>query len=92
MYAIFDVVLNHVGDVFEYTANGSGSSEAPFRDLPYPVRWRDSSGNGRADWPDAAGITGASASELVWPRELQDNGFFRRQVWGSGTGPVTSPR
>lgn len=86
LYVIFDVVLNHVGDVFEYATNGGGASEAPFRENPYPVRWRDSSGHGRTDWADAAGITGASASELVWPRELQDNGFFRRQGKGIGDG------
>lgn len=38
MYVIFDVVLNHVGDVFEYATNCGGASEAPFRDHPYPVR------------------------------------------------------
>ncbi|MFC9335259.1 alpha-amylase family glycosyl hydrolase [Arthrobacter sp. NPDC057009] len=86
MYVIFDVVLNHVGDVFEYSANGSGASEAPFRENPYPVRWRDHNGTGRADWPDAAGIIGASGSELVWPRELQNNSFFRRQGKGNGDG------
>src|SRR4051794_3645400 len=80
MYVIFDVVLNHAGDVFEYVRDGNGgASEAPFSDVPYPVRWRDENGHGRVDWPDAAGAAGATPGELVWPHELQDNNFFRRQ-------------
>ncbi|MCG2624142.1 alpha-amylase family glycosyl hydrolase [Arthrobacter sp. I2-34] len=93
LYVIFDVVLNHAGDVFEYVRDGnSGTSEAPFSDVPYPVRWRDENGQGRADWPDAAGATGASPAGLVWPHELQGNNYFRRQglMKGEGDGDFAS--
>jgi glycosidase len=93
MYVIFDVVLNHAGDIFEYVRDGNGgASEAPFSDVPYPVRWRDENGHGRVDWPDAAGAAGATPGELVWPHELQDNNFFRRQglMKGEGAGDFAS--
>lgn len=95
MYVIFDVVVNHVGDVFEYPGadgDGDGASEAPFRGFPYPVRWRDENGRGRADWPDAAGITDAPPAALVWPRELQHNDFYRRQgrMGPDGSGDFAS--
>ena len=53
IYVILDIVLNHVGDVFEYAlADGAGSGLAPWRDdPPYAVRWRDEDGHGRPDWP-----------------------------------------
>lgn len=80
MYVVFDVVLNHVGDVFEYVhEDGSTAAKAPFRDHPYPIRWRGPDGQGRADWPEASTITQVPADALVWPQELQNNVYFRRQ-------------
>lgn len=84
MYVILDVVLNHVGDLFEYEGHGK---EAPFRsepDPPYAIRWRGPDGAGRADWaehphppPPGAGVT---------PAELRDNRYFRRRGMGPGGG------
>jgi len=85
MYVIFDIVLNHTGDVFEYAFDdGSRGAEAGWRDRAYTIHWRDEDGHGRPDWtlppdsppPDAA----------VWPAELQRNEFFRRQGRGDESG------
>lgn len=83
MYVIFDVVLNHVGDLFEYDGHGG---TAPFRDSPYPIRWRDETGAGRSDWPEAEHIPGPPEDGVVWPREFQHNAFFRRQGKGGEGG------
>jgi glycosidase len=40
LYVIFDIVLNHTGDVFAY----NGNSSAPFSSTPLPVEWRDANG------------------------------------------------
>jgi glycosidase len=74
MYVILDIVLNHTGDVFEYEGIGS---MAPFRDQIYPIRWRDADGTGRADWAEPPAAPPRDAA--VWPAELRDNRFFRRQ-------------
>ncbi len=85
MYVIFDVVLNHAGDVFEYVLDdGSRVPEADWRDLPYTINWRDENGRGRREWttppddppPDAA----------IWPNELQRNELFRRRGRGGEAG------
>ncbi len=85
IYVIFDIVLNHAGDVFEYALDdGRRVAEADWRDTPYTIHWRDESGHGRPDWtmpptdppPDAA----------VWPAALRRNEFFRRQGRGGETG------
>ena len=79
MYVIFDVVLNHVGDVFEYHFDdGSSSGLAPWRgDPPYAIRWRDADGRGRADWAQLPAEPPADAG--IWPQELQRNDFLRRR-------------
>jgi glycosidase len=76
---ILDIVLNHVGDVFEYAlADGAGSGLAPWRDdPPYAIRWRDEDGHGRADWPQLPANPPRDAA--IWPRELQRNEFVRRR-------------
>jgi glycosidase len=74
IYIIFDIVLNHAGDVFEYENYGS---VAPWRDYPYVIRWRDEHGKARPDWnvpPDDP-----STEATIWPAELRRNDFFRRQ-------------
>lgn len=85
IYVIFDIVLNHAGDVFEYVfADGSRSAEADWRDTPYPINWRDENGRGRTDWTQAPANPPADAA--VWPTELRRNEFFRRQGRGGEAG------
>jgi glycosidase len=64
MYVIFDVVLNHTGDVFAYEPNGG-------------VLWRDATGTPR--FRAVENISDRPRGALVWPVELQRDHFFRRQ-------------
>jgi glycosidase len=75
LYVIFDIVLNHTGDVFAY----NGNSTAPFSDNPMAVQWRDDSGLAVAGDTDVAAIPDPSTDSLIWPSELQENVYFRRQ-------------
>ncbi|MGH7600588.1 MAG: alpha-amylase family glycosyl hydrolase, partial [bacterium] len=81
IYVIFDIVLNHAGDVFEYEGYGS---VAPRRDSPYSIRWRDQDGKGRPDWTSAPNQCPPDAA--VWPTELRRNEFFRRKGEGDEAG------
>ena len=85
MYIIFDIVLNHAGDIFEYAGYGSA---APWRDSPYEIRWRDANGIGRPDWTEAPQNPPADAA--VWPRELCRNELFRRQGRGAKRAAISS--
>src|SRR5512144_3028093 len=82
VYVILDIVLNHTGDVFEYPGFGG---VAPFRDSPYPVRWRDSTGVGRPDRPEPP--VHGPREDTVWPPDLRRNAFFRRQGNAFGGAP-----
>lgn len=85
LYVIFDVVLNHAGDVFEYILDGGTHvPSAPFRHPPYRIIWRDADGRGRPDWEE--GPVNPSPDAAVWPRELQCNSLFRRQGRGGEDG------
>jgi hypothetical protein len=64
---IFDIVLNHVGDVFAY----DGNPTAPFSSTPMPVQWRDATGTAQAQWSDVAAIENPPPNAVVWPSELQ---------------------
>jgi glycosidase len=81
LYVIFDVVLNHTGDVFAYQGHGA---EAPWSPAAYTVNWRDERGEARADWTEAPARPPADAA--VWPDELRQNRFFRRQGLGGELG------
>src|SRR5688572_5106788 len=81
IYVIFDIVLNHAGNVFDY--DGFGSS-APFRPNPYPIRWRDQNGN--PDFADFGQPGSLAADAAIWPKELQHNELFRRQGKGGEEG------
>jgi glycosidase len=85
LYVIFDIVLNHAGDVFGY--KGFGSS-APGSSEIRPVEWRDESGQARSDFPVIENIPTAERAPdgLVWPAELQRNNFFRRKGKGGEGG------
>lgn len=75
---IFDIVLNHTGDVFAYGQNGSSASEAPHSDVPLPIRWRDELGQPRTDWLVGEDIPNPPPDATVFPDELRHNAFFRR--------------
>jgi glycosidase len=86
LYVILDIVLNHTGNGFAYVCDAgeascqqSGGAEADFRSSARAVNWRDTNGKARPDWPDIAAIPNPPADALVWPNELHDNSFFRRQ-------------
>jgi glycosidase len=85
-YVILDIVLNHTGDVFAYVCDpgeqnciGAGGAQADFRPAARPVNWRDAAGTSHPEWPDIAAIPSPPPDALVWPVELHDNSFYRRQ-------------
>jgi len=85
IYVIFDIVLNHAGDVFEYVFDGGGrSAEADFNNNPYTINWRDVDGHGRPDWTEAPASPPRDAA--VWPTELRQNELFRRKGRGGELG------
>lgn len=75
LYVIFDIVLNHTGDVFAY----DGAAEAPFSATARSVQWRGADGKPIPGAGDIAAIPHPSVDALVWPVELQKNDYFRRQ-------------
>lgn len=77
LYVIFDIVLNHTGDVFEYAGFGS---TAPWVREPYRVAWRDANGAPRNDWPEPP--LDAPPEAAILPVELRRNDFFRRRGEG----------
>src|SRR5687767_5830411 len=82
IYLIFDIVLNHAGDVFAYVLDdGSTAHEAPWRDSGYPIRWYDQTGAARVDWSEAPADDLTEAA-TVWPAELRRNSAFRRKGLG----------
>ncbi len=78
LYVIFDIVLNHAADVFAYASN-SGGSDAPYSDKRMAVQWRDANGHPVATRTTPAAVPNPSRDELIWPLELQQNEYFRRQ-------------
>jgi glycosidase len=76
IYIIFDIVLNHVGNVFAYEGD---RHDAPWSDNgSYQIMWRDADGRARADWATPPTLESVSTDALVWPVELQRNEYFRR--------------
>ncbi|HVB75948.1 MAG TPA: alpha-amylase family glycosyl hydrolase [Ktedonobacteraceae bacterium] len=97
LYVIFDIVLNHTGDVFAYqcsagdtTCQGSQGSEASFSSVPYAVAWRDEHGAARQDWPVGEATVNPPLDATVWPVELRRNEFFRRQGLPQSGGDQTT--
>lgn len=96
LYVILDIVLNHTGNVFAYpcdlgeqSCQQSNGAEADFRPSARAIQWRDASGQARPEWSDIAAIPQPPTDALVWPSELHDNSFFRRQgLPGSGDDTI----
>jgi glycosidase len=74
LYIIFDIVLHHAGDVFEYVPGGG---DAPFQNHVIPIRWRDENGNGNPAFSEAPPNPPLDAA--VFPSELRHNALFVRQ-------------
>jgi len=85
LYVIFDIVLNHTGNVFAY----NGNTTAPHSNTPLPIQWRDAEGIPQANYSDVSTIANPSADAFVWPTELQNNAYFRRQGGPDPKGPDT---
>lgn len=88
LLVVFDVVLNHAGDVFAYVQGDARLDAADFREEPYPIEWRDETGRPRAEWREAPdGAAGALHPDAaVAPAELRANRCFRRQGKGGEAG------
>lgn len=80
IYVIFDIVINHTGDIFNYMINGMCQSEAEWSNTEYTIRWRDEDGICRIDWEEAPEDCHPNAA--VWPSELRHNEYFRRKGKG----------
>jgi Glycosidases len=81
IYVIADIVVNHAGDEFTYDGHGA---EAPFSSTPYDtIHWRDGVGNPVPGWRvapgDLLGDPALTPDAAVWPQELLDNRYWRRQ-------------
>jgi glycosidase len=78
MYVIFDIVLHHAGDVFEYALQQGNSiqelAEAEWSDNILSIRWRDPAGHGDPQWAMAPAHPPEDAA--VFPDELRDNAKF----------------
>jgi glycosidase len=71
---VFDIVLNHAGNLFNYEGAAEEKSWNPYRS--YDVYWRDGAGVAQGTWNDGAAVP---APDGVWPQELRANTFFRRR-------------
>jgi glycosidase len=86
LYVILDIVLNHTGDTFAYVCDSgetdcinTNGAQADFRSSARAIQWRDDAGNARADWPDIATVPNPPTDALIWPVELHNNSYLRRQ-------------
>jgi glycosidase len=96
LLVIFDIVLNHTGNAFAYQCDPSDQfcidkqgAQSSFHASAQLVRWRDQTGAARPDFPDVAPIPNPSLDAVVWPSQLQQNKFYRRQGTPDGSGDET---
>ena len=88
MYLIFDIVLHHAGDIFEYVIGGQEQAEAAWQDQPkFTVRWRDEHGVGNPHWSQAPANPPLDAA--VFPDELRRDLLFtqRGNAFSNGFHP-----
>jgi glycosidase len=85
LYVIFDIVLNHSAEVFDYNLNGAITADftnpaimnAPLGNEP-PIEWRDHNGTPQPAWTNTL-PGGLQPDDAVWPSDLQRADFFRRR-------------
>ena len=87
LYVIIDIVLNHVGRVFDYERPegvvsifaDTGVMNGPLGDEPH-IEWLNGLGFPRSDWRDDLPASATlSVDDAVWPEDLQNRLFFRRR-------------
>ena len=87
LYVIFDIVLNHAGQVFDYVRpdgvvesfSDAAVMNGPLGDEP-PIEWVNGFGVPRPDWTDGLPAPAAlSVDDAVWPTDFQNRLFFRRR-------------
>ena len=88
LYVIMDIVLNHAANVFAYVSN-LGGSDAPYSDNRMNVAWRDATGDAIAARTSPDTVPHPGPDELIWPGELQQNEYFRRQGNPASNGDDT---
>ena len=74
LYVIFDIVLHHAGDVFEYA---TGNAATDWQNQKIGLRWRDANGDGNPAWTNAPANPPFDAA--VFPDELRHNELFTAQ-------------
>jgi glycosidase len=96
LLVIFDIVLNHTGNAFAYQCDSTdqfcidnNGAQAGFHSSPQPVQWRDGTGAAQPGFTDVATIANPPLNAVVWPSELQQNRFFRRQGTPDHSGDDT---
>jgi glycosidase len=78
LYVILDVIINHTGDVFAYTADRPWA--LAWDGTRYPVRgFRDALGQPTLPLGDVSGEPGVWPDGAVWPAELQSAATFTRR-------------
>jgi glycosidase len=87
IYIILDIVLNHVGDVFNY--EGIGDSVVWKPNGEYTINWRDQNGTPHGNWTDISTIPNLPSGAGIWPEEFQRNDYFRRRGDGGNSGDIT---
>ena len=96
LLVIFDIVLNHTGNAFAYQCDATDQvcisnrgAQASFHASPQPLQWRDEMGTAQPGFGDVATIPNPPLNAVVWPSELQQNSFFRRQGSPDSNGDDT---
>ncbi len=84
IYVIQDIVINHTAQVFDYVINGNIIGSPDYLNRPLgqepPIDWFNGLGFARTDWQDQIPPgTVLSPDDVIWPAELQNKVFFRRQ-------------
>ncbi len=77
IYIILDIVLNHVGDLFNYEGMRDAAPWNNYRE--YSIYWRNEKGEAQGRWTDIGSIPNLPPDAGIWPKDLQRNDFFRRR-------------
>lgn len=87
IYIILDIVLNHVGSLFNY--NVTQDSAVWKTAGEYSIHWKDQTGTVQNQWDDIANVPGLPEDAGIWPNEFQRNDYFRRRGDYGNSGDIT---